>query len=226
MVRGMDDATAGILDGVRVVEIADEQAEHGGLLLAGLGAEVIKIEPPGGNSTRRIGPFLHDQPGPESSLFFWQHNRGKRSVTLDLDDEADARFAAELIGGADLLLEATPAGWLELRGLGRDKLRGRYPRLVIGRMTAFGDDGPWAGWKASDLVHLALGGPMMNCGYDPRPDGSYDLPPIAPQVWQSYVIAGEQLVIGLLGALVHQQRTGQGQFVTCAVHEAVAKSTE
>src|SRR5581483_3161594 len=133
---------------------------------------------------------------------------------------------AELIGGADLLLESTPAGWLELRGLGRDKLRGRYPRLVIGRMTAFGDDGPWAGWKASDLVHLALGGPMMNCGYDPKPDGEYDLPPIAPQMWQSYHIVGEQTAMMTVAALFHRQRTGEGQHLSCAVHEAVAKCTE
>src|SRR5882724_9140846 len=220
------DAETGILDGVRVVEIADEQAEHAGLLLAGLGAEVVKIEPRAGNTTRRIGPFLDDEPGPESSIFFWQHNRGKQSVTLDLDDAGDVRFAADLIGTADVLLESTPAGWLEARGLSRDGLLARFPRLVVARLSPFGDDGPWAGYKASDLVHLALGGPMMNCGYDPRPDGTYDLAPIAPQVWQSYVIAGEQLVIGVLAALVHQQRTGRGQYVSEAIHEAVAKSTE
>ena len=217
---------AGLLQGIRVVEIADKQAEHAGLLLAGLGADVVKIEPPEGNSTRRIGPFLDDRPGPESSLFFWQHNRGKRSITLDLDDDRDARFAGELIGGADVLLESTPVGWLAARGLGGRQLLDRFPGLVVARMTPFGEDGPWAGYKGSDLVHLALGGPMANCGYDPRPDGSYDVAPIAPQVWQSYVIAGEQLVIGVLAALVHRQRTGQGQLVSCAVHEAVAKSTE
>src|SRR5882724_935484 len=105
--------TEGILRGVRVVEIADEQAEHAGLLLAGLGAEVIKIEPPEGNCTRRIGPFLDDEPGPERSIFFWQHNRAKRSVTLDLDDADDAAFAADLIGTADVLLDSTPSGWLD-----------------------------------------------------------------------------------------------------------------
>ncbi|HEY4410141.1 MAG TPA: CoA transferase [Acidimicrobiia bacterium] len=216
----------GILEGIRIVEIADEQAEHAGLLLAGLGADVVKVEPPEGNGTRRIGPFLDDEPDLERSIFFWQHNRGKRSVTLDLDDAADAALACELIGTADVLLESTPAGWLAARGLDPAGLLERFPHLVTARMTPFGDDGPWAGWKASDLVHLALGGPMMNCGYDPRPDGTYDLAPIAPQVWQSYVIAGEQLVIGVLGALVHAQRTGRGQHVSCAVHEAVAKSTE
>jgi crotonobetainyl-CoA:carnitine CoA-transferase CaiB-like acyl-CoA transferase len=72
-------------------------------------------------------------------------------------------------------------------------------------MTAFGDDGPWSSFRGSDLVHLALGGPMMNCGYDPQPDGTYDLPPIAPQAWHSYIIAGEQLIIGILAALVVRQ---------------------
>ena len=70
-------------------------------------------------------------------------------------------------------------------------------------MTPFGDDGPWADFKGSDLVHLALGGVMMNCGYDPDPDLEYDLPPIAPQIWHAYHIAGEQLAIGIIAALIH-----------------------
>src|SRR4051812_44769006 len=70
----------GPLAGIRVIELADEQAEYCGLTLAGLGAEVIKIEPPGGNPTRRIGPFFEDQEGPERSLFFWYYNRGKKSL--------------------------------------------------------------------------------------------------------------------------------------------------
>ena len=76
----------GMLDGVRVVEVADELGEYTGLLLAGLGAEVIKVEPPEGSPTRRIGPFYQDKPDPERSLFFWVYNRGKRSVRLDLGD--------------------------------------------------------------------------------------------------------------------------------------------
>ena len=79
----------GSLTGIRVIEMADEQAEYCGLTLAGLGADVLKVEPPGGNPTRRIGPFYQDKPDPEGSLFFWQYNRGKRSVVLDLDGEPD-----------------------------------------------------------------------------------------------------------------------------------------
>jgi crotonobetainyl-CoA:carnitine CoA-transferase CaiB-like acyl-CoA transferase len=218
----------GVLHGIRVVEVAGELAAHAGLELAGLGADVIKVEPPGGSATRRIGPFAGDAPGPESSIFFWQHNRGKRSVVIDQASAPDIDTLRALIASADVLLlsgpdEALLAG---IPDLSRDMLLARHPRLIIARMTPFGDDGPWASYRANDLVHLALGGPVMNCGYDPLPDGHYDLPPIAPAAWQSYVIAGEQLVIGILAAVFSRHRSGRGQHVSCAVHEAVAKSTE
>ena len=87
----MGNAGPGMLAGLRVIEIADERAEYSGLLLAGLGAEVIKIEPPEGNATRRIGPFLEDQPGLERSLFFWNYNRNKKSVVLDLREPGTRR---------------------------------------------------------------------------------------------------------------------------------------
>jgi crotonobetainyl-CoA:carnitine CoA-transferase CaiB-like acyl-CoA transferase len=215
--------TPGILDGVRVVEIADELAAHAGLHLAGLGADVLKVEPPAGSVTRRIGPFA-GEPSPDTSLFFWQHNRGKRSVVLDPAD--DVTVLHDLIATADVLLLSGADAATFGHALDVDALRAQHPELIVTRMTAFGDDGPWAAYHGSDLVHLALGGPVMNCGYDPRPDGFYDLPPIAPAAWQSYVIAGEQLVIGILAALVHVQRTGKGQELSLAVHEAVAKSTE
>ena len=165
-------------------------------------------------------------PGPERSLFFALHNRAKQSVAMDLDDPPQADAFVELVGSADIVLDSTEPGFLDDRRIGRTTLMDRFPHLIFARMTAFGDSGPWSGFKGSDLVHLALGGPVMNCGYDPEPDGRYDLPPMAPQLWQSLVIAGEQLVIGVLAALVHQGRTGQGQLVSCAIHEAVAKSTE
>jgi crotonobetainyl-CoA:carnitine CoA-transferase CaiB-like acyl-CoA transferase len=215
----------GVLRGIRVVEIADELAAHAGLELAGLGADVIKVEPPGGSATRRIGPFADGDPAPESSLFFWQHNRGKRSVVIDRADAADVAALGALIASADVLL-LSGADEALLAGLSREELLDRYPALIIARMTPFGDDGPWASYRANDLVHLALGGPVMNCGYDPLPDGRYDLPPIAPAAWHSYIIAGEQLVIAILAAVFSRHRTGRGQYLSCAVHEAVAKSTE
>src|ERR671910_3695319 len=95
--------TPGALTGLRVIELADEQAEYCGLALAGLGAEVIKVEPPGGSPTRRIGPFYEDREDPELSLFFWQYNRGKRSIALDLRQESDRDRFHALVSTADVL---------------------------------------------------------------------------------------------------------------------------
>src|SRR6266700_2984798 len=103
----MGSAGPGMLAGLRVIEIADERAEYTGLLLAGLGAELIKIEPSEGNATRRIGPFLGDKPGLERSLFFWNYNRNKKSVVLDLEQPAGREHLMCLLGGADILLDAS-----------------------------------------------------------------------------------------------------------------------
>ncbi len=214
----------GALSGIRVIELADEQAEYCGLTLAGLGADVIKVEPPGGSATRTIGPFYKDKADTEGSLFFWQYNRGKRSIELNLETDAGRQQLRKLVASADILLDSTPKGELEKAGLG--DLRQAFPALIHARVTPFGDDGPWSDFKGSDLVHLALGGVMMNCGYDPAPDGKYDLPPIAPQMWHAYHVAGEQLAMSIMAALLYRFRTGKGQQVSCAVHEAVSKCTE
>ncbi len=222
----MGNAGPGMLAGLRVIEIADERAEYCGLLLAGLGAEVIKIEPPEGNATRRIGPYLNDEPGLERSLFFWNYNRNKKSVVLDLQSAAGREHMLGLLGGADILLDASCGALNEVLGLDHAALNARFPALVTARMTPFGDDGPWKDFKGSDLIHLALGGPMMNCGYDPDPNLEYDTPPIAPQIWHAYHIAGEQLATGIIAALIHRERSGEGQDVSVAIHEAVSKNPE
>jgi crotonobetainyl-CoA:carnitine CoA-transferase CaiB-like acyl-CoA transferase len=206
----------GPLAGLRVLEVGGEHADYAGLLCAGLGASVVKIEPPDGSPSRRVGPFYS---GTEESLYFWGYNRGKRSVVLDLA-AADGRARLDgLLAEADVLIDATPAGPRVIDPA-------PYPALVHARLTPFGEDGPWAGFATSDLVSLALGGVVMNCGYDPDPAGHYDLPPIAPQAWHSFHIAGEQLVIGIVSALLYRLRTGLGQQVSVAIHEAVAKNTE
>src|SRR3954452_12237004 len=93
------------LDGLRVVEIANELAEYCGLLLAGLGADVIKVEPPGGAPSRAIGPFLDDKPDKERSIYFWHYNRAKRSVTLDLETGEGRENLLRLLESADVLLD-------------------------------------------------------------------------------------------------------------------------
>jgi len=214
------------LDGVRVVEIADELGEYCGKVLAGLGADVVKVEPPQGEKTRSYGPFYEDQRGPDRSLHFWHYNLGKRGVTLDLDDAEGQRRLRSMIERADILLDTRPRGYLAERGFGYDTLQAANPDLLYLRISPFGDTGPWADYKSSDLVHLALGGVAMNCGYDPEPDGYYDLPPIAPQMWQAYHIAGEMAAIATIGALVGRINGHGGQELAVAVHDAVATNTE
>jgi crotonobetainyl-CoA:carnitine CoA-transferase CaiB-like acyl-CoA transferase len=216
----------GSLESVRVVEIGDRIGEYAGLVLAGLGAEVIKVEPPEGAESRTMGPFVDDVPDPERSLHFWTYNRGKRSVVLDLETEEGRIGLEELAAASDVLLDATPLGYLDQRGLGSEELRERHPELVVARITPFGEEGPRKDWKASDLVHLALGGQVINNGYDPDPQMRYDLPPVAPQLDHSYAVAGEQLAFTVIAALIRRRHTGRGQHLSCAVHEAMAKNTE
>ena len=215
-----------LLDGLRVVEIGDEVSAYAGKLLAGLGADVIKVEPPEGCSTRNIGPFYRDEPGAERSLFWWHYSIGKRSLTLDLKSEDGRATLHGLLATTDLFLDARPKRDIDANGPDEQAIREANPDIVIARMSPFGDSGPWADYRGSDLVHLALGGPMMNCGYDPQPDGTYDTPPIAPQMWQAYHIAGELTVMNAIGALIDRGRSGRAQTLHTAVHDAVAKNTE
>jgi crotonobetainyl-CoA:carnitine CoA-transferase CaiB-like acyl-CoA transferase len=214
------------LPGIRVIEIADELGEYCGKVLAGLGADVIKIEPLGGEVTRSYRPFYNDEPHPNRSLYFWHYNFGKRGIVLDLDSEVDRQQFMRLAETADIIIDTRHRNYLNERGIGYEAIRRRNPSLIYARISAFGDDGPWADYQASDLVHLALGGVMMNCGYDPDPSGFYETPPIAPQMWQSYQIAGEVTSVQIIAALAYRLETGRGQRLVTSVHDAVSKNTE
>jgi crotonobetainyl-CoA:carnitine CoA-transferase CaiB-like acyl-CoA transferase len=214
------------LGGLRVLEIGNELGEYCGKVLAGLGADVVRVERPGGEETRSYGPFHRDEPHPDRSLYFWHYNLGKRSVVLDLDSASGQDELTRLLEGADVVIDSRPRGYFAERGLDFESLRATNPGLIWARITPFGDDGPWADYAASDLVQLALGGIMDNCGYDPDPRGVYDTPPIAPQMWQSYQLAGELTAISILGALHYRLSSGRGQELSTSVHEVVSSNTE
>src|SRR5215475_8163831 len=107
----------GFLFDVKVLELADEKGEFCGKLLAGAGADVLKIEPPGGNATRSLGPFYHDESHPDRSLYFWHYNFGKRGVTLDIHTSQGTEILKKLVTESDVLLDALPFGTLEKLGL-------------------------------------------------------------------------------------------------------------
>ena len=208
----METQTRGPLTGIRVIELADEQAEYCGLTLAGLGADVIKVEPPGGSPTRRIGPFYEDREDPRALAVLLAVQPRQ---ALDRARPAPGRTTAS---GSARSSRPPTCCWSRRRGASstgwgwaRSALMRRDPALIVARASPFGDEGPWADFKGSDLVHLALGGVMMNCGYDPAPGGTYDLPPIAPQMWHAFHVAGEQLAFAIIAALLYRWRTGKGQ---------------
>jgi len=214
------------LSGVRVLELADERGEYCGKLLAGAGADVVKVEPSEGSPTRHIGPFYQDEADPERSLHFWHYNLGKRGVTLDVTGPEGQARLKDLVRHSDVLLETFPPGYLEGLGLGYETLRELNPRLIMTSITPFGQSGPRRDWKASDLVHLALGGVMMCSGYDPLPNGEYDTPPIAPQMWHASHIAGNHAYMAIVAALLFREQTGKGQYIDAPIHQAVSTNTE
>lgn len=198
----------------RVLDLTDERGWLCGKLLADLGADVVKVEPPGGDPGRRRGPFADPgHPHPEQNLRWWHQNRGKRSLVLDLDVAEGRERLLELVEGADVLVESFGPGWLEDRQLGPDALLARNPQLVVTSISAYGRTGPHAHRAATDLTLTAGSGTMWLTG-DP------DRAPVrisVPQLWQH---ASAEAAVDSLIALTHAQRSGVGQHVDVAAQLA------
>src|SRR5271154_1200820 len=141
-----------LLKGFRMLDLSDEKGALCGKIFADLGADVIKIEPPDGCSTRRIAPFLDDQPGADSSLYFLAYEANKRSVTLNLESFDGREVFAELVKKSDFVIESFPVGYLDSIGVGYDALARINPRLIHTSITPFGDSGPGKSYKAVDIV--------------------------------------------------------------------------
>ena len=202
----------------RVLDLTEGGYNWCGRILADFGADVIKIEPPGGSPTRKTGPFWHDEVDPERSLFWWAYCLNKRSVTLDLGSAEGSRRFRELAAGADIVLESFTPGYLDGLGLGYQHLRAINPTLVLTSMTPFGQTGPHARYKATDMVSWSMGGMQYVTGDNDRP-------PVRVSVPQAQLHAGAQGAAGTLVALWRRLRTGEGQHVDVSTQEAVIWTT-
>ena len=220
----MTSQMAGPLSGLRVLELTGEHAQFCGKLMADLGADVIKVEPPGGQGTSEVGPFLDDEAGPERSLYFWHYNTSKRGITLDITKPEGQEVFRKLAATAGLVLESFTAGYLPSLGLGYDSLSADNSGLIMCSVTPFGQDGPWRDYQTSDLLHLAAGGQMASSGYDV--EDVPDAPPIAPGGGNAWHIASHYSYIAIMGALYHRDFTGEGQYIDVSVHEACSLTTE
>jgi len=190
-----------VLSGYRVLDLTDDKARLCPRYLADMGAEVIRLEKPG-----------------ENSSFHWQ-DLGKRSITLNIELKPGREILKRLVKTADVLVESHPPGYLEALGLSYSLLSKINPRLVVASVTAFGKSGPYRDYKSSDLVASALGGQLYLCG-EPH------WPPLKPFGDQSYYLASILAAIGVLVALVGRHTSGRGQHIDISLQECVASALD
>jgi crotonobetainyl-CoA:carnitine CoA-transferase CaiB-like acyl-CoA transferase len=198
---------AGPLDGIRVLELARILAgPWAGQTLADLGAEVIKVEAPGGDDTRSWGPPFIDRTGDRSAAYFHAANRGKRSVVLDFSTEAGQAAVRALAARADVLIENFKVGGLAKYGLDYGRLGALNPRLIYCSITGFGQDGPRAGQPGYDYIVQGMAGLMSVTG---APEGQ----PQKVGVAVTDILTGLYSVNAILAALHLRQTTGRGQHI-------------
>ncbi len=203
-----------MLSPYRALDLTDEKGFFCGKTLGDLGADVIKVEPPGGDPARNIGPFYQDEPDLEKSLYWFAFNANKRGITLDITTPDGRNIFQRLVKSADFVLESFPPGYLDEVGLGYTTLSEINPRLIMTSITPFGQDGPYKDYQGPDIVAIAMGGLMYLCG-------DADRPPVRISFPQAYVNAGAQAALGTMVAHYHREITGEGQHVDVSIQESV-----
>ncbi len=203
-----------LLGGFRVLDLTDEKGFLCGKTLADLGADVIKVEKPGGDQARNIGPFYKDIPNREKSLYWFACNLNKRSITLDMETADGHEIFKTLINTADFVIESFDPGYMDELGLGYSELEKINPRVIMTSITPFGQTGPYKDHKASDMILWSMGGVQYSTG-EP------DFPPLQMSLPQSYFHGGLHAAMGSMMAHYHRQRTGEGQHVDVSIQQAV-----
>ena len=202
------------LKNFRVVDLADEHGELIGRLLADHGADVIRVEPPGGAASRTLPPLYAD-----TSLYFAFRNAGKRCVRLDLESEEGRAKLHALLEDADALIESFAPGKLEALGLGADVLAARHRGLVITRFSAFGGFGPCRDWAATDAVLAAMSGMMFKAGLRARE-------PLLPPAALAGDSASVTAAFATLLALYQRDADGVGQVIDFSALLGAAQTTD
>jgi len=204
-----------LLPPYRILDLTGPEAVFCGKLLADYGADVVKVEPPGGDPTRNKAPFIGDEVGIDRSSYFLFYNTNKRSVTIDIDTPKGQELFKKLAKTADVLIESFPVGHMESKGLGFDSLNAINPSLVMASVTPFGQTGPWSGYQSSDLISLAASGFMQITG---DPDG----PPLRQGNEQSHFPGAQYAAAAIMGALFYRDmQGGGGQHIDVSQQEAM-----
>lgn len=215
---------SGPLTDLRVIDLTAALAgPYATMLLADLGADVVKVEPPSGDFTRWGGPFTKGDEERNYGGYFASVNRSKRSIVLDLREDRDRETLLDLVRGADMVVENFRVGVLEKLGLGFEDLSAVNPRLVYGAVRGFGDprtgESPYADWPAFDVIAQAMSGLVASTG-EPGTFGTR----IGPSVGDIFPAA--LLALGLVSAVHEARRSGKGQFVDVAMYDALVALCE
>ncbi len=203
----------GALSGYRVLDLTDGRGTYCTRLLADMGAEVIKIEKPGGGSARSIPPFAGNMPHKEKSLFFLYRNTNKKGITLNLENPDGKAILKKLVTSVDVLVESFDPGFMKDCGLGYETLKAINPGLVMASITGFGQDGPYKDWKGSNIVDFALSGAMIGSGFG---DGKPTALPGSPGDDAASVFAG----VSIITALYVRGESSEGQYIDASAYKA------
>lgn len=202
------------LAGLRVLDLTQGFAGPFGVKqLADQGADVVKIEKPGGDPMRLAGPFPGDRPDPEKGGLFLHLNTNRRGIVLDLKRDADREIFRRLVDRSDLVVESYRPGTLERLGIGFERLRSWNPAVSLLSLSNFGDTGPYRDWELTELVSFALAGPMY-------PNGLPGREPLASTENSTLGYAGLALAAGALAAVRASRREGRGHHVSLSIAEA------
>ena len=215
----IDNAATSALNGLRVLDLTDYRGGLCARLMADMGADVIKVEPPEGEAGRRIGPFVDDILHRDRSLFFWFYNLNKRAITLDLNKAAAAEILLKLARSADVVIENFAPGHLAGLCLGWETLHQLNSALILLSIAPFGQTGPFRDFVADDTVLTALGGMLYVNGWPGRQ-------PVRPLGLQAYHASAYFGAIETLSALFARDRVGQGQWIDLSMQEATAAAVE
>jgi crotonobetainyl-CoA:carnitine CoA-transferase CaiB-like acyl-CoA transferase len=204
-----------LLDALRVLDVTDHKGFFCGKILADLGADVIKIEKPGGDPARHLGPFYGNAPDPEKNLHWFAYNLNKRSITLDIETAGGKTLFKRLVQRSHFVIESYPAGYLDDIGLGYTALSAINPRIVVTSITPFGHTGSYKDYKGSDIVCMAMGGLAYITG------NAQDSP-LRVSFPQSYLLASAEAAAATMIAHYYRETTGQGQHVDVSIQASVA----
>ncbi len=207
--------TESLLGNFRVLDLTNERGWLCGKTLGDFGADVIKIEPPGGDPGRNIGPFYHDNVDPEKSLSWFAFNTSKRGITLNIESERGKEILRRLIKKADFLIESFEPGYLNNLGFGYEELERINPRIIMTSITPYGQTGPYAHYKSSDMTLWAMGGFMYVCG-EPDPGAPYRI-----SLPQSYCVGSLHAAMGSMIAHYFRESMGEGQHLDISIREAI-----